>query len=53
MEARIAELEQMLKIALEQRKQAYKWRLNRNLISAINAQIIEFRNELADAKAGA
>jgi len=53
MNERIQVLEEMLSIALDQRKQAYKLRLNKNLISAINDQIRNFRNELADLKAGA
>lgn len=53
MNTRIQELEQLLIVALDQRKQAYKLRLNRNFISAINSQIFTFRNELADLKAGA
>ena len=53
MNERIQVLEQMLAVALDQRKQAYKLRLNRNFIAVINSQIRDFRSELADLKAGA
>ena len=52
MNQRIAELEKLLAVALEQRKQAYKLRLNKNFIADVNRQIFDFRNELADLKAG-
>ena len=43
-----AELVKMLEVAKAQRKQAYKLRVGRDFIQAVNHQIREFSTELAE-----
>ena len=43
-----AELIEMLEVAKAQRKQAYKLRVGRDFIQAVNHQIREFSFELAE-----
>ena len=52
MNERIAELEKLISVALEQRKAAYKLGLTQ-LRFSINADLRNWKNELAELKVGA